>query len=108
MPIVHGLHHRHSLLYTSNLLGLRTCRPHLVVNDASPVVSRSIDASPVVSRSISSDCRAAPSSGGTSGGSIGGAGSLAPHLLAALALYCFAGREWVDLALILKCRRFRR
>ena len=98
MPIVHGLHHRHSLLYTSNLLGLRTCRPHLVVNDASPVVSRS----------ISSDCRAAPSSGGTSGGSIGGAGSLAPHLLAALALYCFAGREWVDLALILKCRRFRR
>ena len=60
MPIKHGLHHRHSLLYTSNLLGLRTCRPHLVVNDASPDVSRSIDASPVVSRSISSDCRAAP------------------------------------------------
>ena len=73
MPIMHALHHRHSLLYTSNLLGLRTCRPHLVVNDASPDVSRSIDASPVVSRSISSDCRAAPSSVGTSGGSIGGA-----------------------------------
>ena len=59
-------------------------------------------ASPVVSRSISSDCRAVPSSVGTSGGSIGGAGSLALHLLAELALYCFAGRKWVDLALILR------
>ena len=38
--------------------GFRICRPHPVVNDASPVVSRS----------ISSDCRAAPSSVGTSGG----------------------------------------
>ena len=55
------------LLYTSNFLGLRTCRPHLVVNDASPDVSRSIDASPVVSRSIFSDFGAAPSSVGTSG-----------------------------------------
>ena len=92
MPIMHGLQHRHTRLYTSNLLGFRICRPHLVVSDASPVVSRS----------ISSDCRAVPSSVGTSGGSIGGAGSLASHLLAALALYCFAGREWVDLALILR------
>ena len=87
------------------IIRVSTLNSHLVVNDASPVVSRSIDASPVVSRSISSDCRAAPSSVGTSGGSIGGAGSLAPHLLAALALYCFAGKEWVDLALILICRR---
>ena len=92
MRIMHGLQHRHTLLYTANLLGFRICRPHLVVNDASPVVCRS----------ISSDCRAVPSSVGTSGGSIGGAGSLASHLLAELALYYFAGREWVDLALILR------
>ena len=91
MPIIHGLQHRHTLLYTSNVLGFQICRPHLVVYDASPVVSRS----------ISSDCRAVPSSVGTSGGSFGGAGSLASHL-AELALYCFAGREWVDLALILR------
>ena len=54
MPIMHGLQHRHTLLYTSNLLGFRMCRPHLVVNDASPAVSRS----------ISSDCRAVHSSVG--------------------------------------------
>ena len=54
--------------------GFRICRPHPVVNDASPVVSRS----------IYSDCRAVHSCVGTSGGSIGGAGSLASHLLAEL------------------------
>ena len=82
MSTMHGLQHRYPLPYTSNLLCFRICRPHLVVNDASPVVSRS----------ISSDCRAIPSSVGTSGGSLSGTGSWASHFNAALTLYCFAGR----------------
>ena len=76
MPIMHGVQHRHTLLYTSNLLGFRICRPHLLrqlrLGQFPPIAEQYLQV--LVPR-----------------GSIGGAGSLASHLLAALTLHCFAG-----------------